>query len=197
MRSTITLCRAGSPMRVPPSFTNSAATPSFAPSSFTRAMNAGGKLYSRPQRRPTFFIFVSCKGLVGLPRLLSTSVHRMRRRSARLGHPTPRFRNQVAHDGLHVSRFLVHAQLAVCARAFIHDGVNIFNRAPATEVVHHIIHKFQQFGNQLPHRHFLFLAEVDQLSLDSVSCRPPFVFLDQTAPVKPPAHVALVQPVQL
>src|SRR6266478_366332 len=34
-------------------------------------------------------------------------------------------------------------------------------------------------------------------STDSVSCRSPFVFFDQRAPVQPPAHIALVEPVQL
>ena len=37
-------------------FNYSAATPADFPSWFTLAMNAGGKLYSRPQRRPTFFM---------------------------------------------------------------------------------------------------------------------------------------------
>jgi hypothetical protein len=46
-------------MRVPPSFTNSAVTPSFAPKVFTRSMNAGGKLNSRPHNSPTFFIVLA------------------------------------------------------------------------------------------------------------------------------------------
>src|SRR5579862_4679717 len=56
MRSTITLYSAASPIFVPPSFTNSAVTPSFFPSPFTRSINAGGKLNSRPHINPTFAI---------------------------------------------------------------------------------------------------------------------------------------------
>src|SRR5215470_1168622 len=56
MRSTITLYSAGSFILVPPSFTNSAATPSFLPISFTRAKNAGGNAYSRPHSNPIFFM---------------------------------------------------------------------------------------------------------------------------------------------
>src|ERR1700732_3175996 len=59
MRSTMTLYFAGSSMRVPPSFTNSAVTPSFAPKVLTRSINAGGKLNSRPHNSPTFFIVLA------------------------------------------------------------------------------------------------------------------------------------------
>src|SRR5215467_5093710 len=44
----------GSFIFVPPSFTKSAVTPSFFPSSFTFSINAGGKLNSRPHSKPTF-----------------------------------------------------------------------------------------------------------------------------------------------
>src|SRR5439155_12857011 len=91
MRSTITLYLAGSPMRVPPSFTNSAATPSFLPSSFTRTIKAGGKLYSRPQRRPIFFICALLPGSCGItlrdpvnsPRAPRKGAARSRRRGSR------------------------------------------------------------------------------------------------------------------
>ena len=46
---------AGSFMRVPPSLTNSAETPSALPSWLTRAMNAGGKLYSAPAQQTDLF----------------------------------------------------------------------------------------------------------------------------------------------
>src|SRR6266700_5512181 len=111
MRSTMTLYSAGSPMRVPPSFTNSAATPSFLPSSFTRTINAGGKLYSRPQRRPTFFMFVLLSGASGAASLANASVHCVRRRSPRLGHSGAGFGDQVAPDGRLFSYLLEDSQL--------------------------------------------------------------------------------------
>src|SRR3989442_742834 len=197
MRSTMTLYSAGSPMRVPPSFTNSAATPSFLPSSFTRTINAGGKLYSRPQRRPTFFIFVLLSGASGAASLPSASVHGVRRRSPRLGHSGAGFGDQVAHDGLQVAGFMEDAQLAVRARAFVHDRVDILNGAPAAQVVHDVVHEFEQFGNELAHGHFGFLAKVDEFSIDAVTRRAPLVFFDECAPVKAPTDVALVQAVEL
>src|SRR5467141_3527428 len=178
MRSTMTLYRAGSPIRVPPSFTNSAVTPSLAPSVLTRAINAGGKLYSLPQRRPTFFMFVLLGG-------------------ARLSDASACFGNKVPDHRLQVTRLLVHAQLPVRAGAFVHDRVDIFDRAAAAQVVDDVVHQFQQFGNQLVHGHFGFLAEVDQFSIDAVSRRAPLIFFDQCAPVQPPAQIALVEAVQL
>src|SRR3954462_5454707 len=52
MRSTMTEYFGSSVIFVPPHFTISPLIPCRAPFSFTLAMNAGGKLYSRPTRRP-------------------------------------------------------------------------------------------------------------------------------------------------
>src|SRR5215467_4335199 len=119
MRSTMTLYFADSPMRVPPSFTNSAATPSFLPSSFTRTMNAGGKLYSRPQRRPTFFICVLLYGTCGNFARAAPSIHRVRGRSAWLGYAGARLGHQVAYYGFQIARLLIDSQLPVGACAFL------------------------------------------------------------------------------
>src|SRR5713226_7195678 len=154
MRSTMTLYSAGSPMRVPPSFTNSAATPSFLPSSFTRTINAGGKLYSRPQRRPTFFICVLLPGTCRTASLVIVSIHSVRGGSAWLGHAGAGLRNQMAHHRFQVTGLLKDPQLPVGARAFFQDGVDIFDGAAAPEVIHDVIHEFQQFRDELPHRHF-------------------------------------------
>src|SRR5215470_2818644 len=147
MRSTITLYFAGSPMRVPPSFTNSAATPSFFPSSFTRTMNAGGKLYSRPQRSPTFFICVLLSGNDWIARSASASIHCVCGRSARLGHARPRLCNQMPYHGFQIARFPVNSQLPVRARAFFQDGVHVLHGAAATKVVDHVVHQFEQLRN--------------------------------------------------
>src|SRR5260370_40005991 len=134
MRSTITLYFAGSAIRVPPSFTNSAATPSFLPSSFTRTINAGGKLYSRPQRRPTFFICVLLPGTCRTASLVIVSIHSVRGRSAWLGHAGAGFRDQMAHHRFQVTRFLKDPQLPVRTRALFQDGVHIFDGAPPPQL---------------------------------------------------------------
>src|SRR5215467_13044839 len=138
MRSTITLYFAGSPMRVPPSFTNSATTPSFLPSSFTRTINAGGKLYSRPQRRPTFFICLLLSGTCGTALCALASIHCVRGRSARLRHSATGLRNQMTHHGLQVTRLSINSQLPIRARAFLQDGVDVFDGTAASQVVHHV-----------------------------------------------------------
>src|SRR5437870_1124909 len=67
---------------VPPSFTISAVTPSLAPSFLTRSIKAGGKLYSRPQRRPTVFMFVLLSGTASLS-IAVNSPHVLRKCAAR------------------------------------------------------------------------------------------------------------------
>src|SRR5258708_8878020 len=162
MRSTITRYSAGSPMRVPPSFTNSAATPSFLPSSFTRTMNAGGKLYSRPQRRPTLIMCVLLNGNSRVaPAVPLSSVHRVRRRSARRGNAGARFCHQMTDDRLQIARLLVCAQLAFRPGAFIQNRVNVLDGAVASELLPDILHQLQQFGDQLQHGYFRFLPKID------------------------------------
>src|SRR6266513_279102 len=195
MRSTMTLYRAGSPMRVPPSFTISAVTPSRAPSFLTRSIKAGGKLYSRPQRRPTVFMFVLLSGNGFAFR--RPSIHRMCRGSARLGYARARFGNQMPDHRLQVAGLLIYAQLPVRAGAFVHDRVCIFDGAAAAQIIDDVIHKFQRFGNQLAHGHFGFLAEVNEFSINTVARRSPLVLFDDRAAVQPPAHVGLVEAVQL
>ncbi len=75
--------------------------------------------------------------------------------------------------------------------------MDIFDGAAAAQVIHDVIHQFQQFGNQLAHGHFGFLAEIDHLSIDAVPRRAPLVLFDEGAPVKAPAYIALVEAVQL
>src|SRR2546422_128423 len=192
MRSTITLYFAGSPMRVPPSFTNSAATPSFLPSSFTRTIKAGGKLYSRPQRRPTFFICVLLQEPVGLPRSTIASIHGVCGRSAWLSHAGAGLRNQMAHYRFQVARLLKDPQLPVRARAFFQDGVDIFDGAAAPEFTHNITHESKKSRNYLPHRPSRFFAKIDLFPSDPGARRAPFFLFDQRPPVKPPTHIAFV-----
>src|SRR5438552_4894621 len=180
-------------MRVPPSFTNSAVTPSLTPSFFTRSINAGGKLYSRPQSRPTVFMFVLLSGSCGTASFATPLIHGVCRRSTRLGDASARFGNQVPHHRFQIARFLIDAQLPVRTGAFAHDRVYVLDRTAAAQVIDDVIHQFQQFGNQLAHGHFGFLAKVDQLSFDAVARRAPLVLLDERAPVEPPAHIALVK----
>src|SRR2546421_12657175 len=141
MRSTITLSSGGSFNFVPPSFTNSAATPSFFPTSFTRARNAGGNAYSLPHSSPTFFMVLLLRNLA--PELLEGSIHRARRCLSRFRHRAFCLRHDVPYDGLQIAGLLKHAHLPLRARSFVHDRVHVLHRAAAAEIVHHVIHEFQ------------------------------------------------------
>src|SRR5215470_16074436 len=156
-------------MRVPPSFTNSPATPCGLPSWFTRARNAGGNAYSRPQSSPTM--------CMATPKVVFDSrlVDRVRRALARLDHPAPGLGDDVAHHGFEVAGLAKDPQLAFRAGALAQDGLHVVDGAAASEFVHHVVDQLQQLGNQPLHRHFLFLAEVDQLALDPVPRGAPLV----------------------
>src|SRR6266705_2147094 len=134
---------------------------------------------------------------VGMPGLRLPSIHSVRGGSPRLGDTCARFGNKVPDYRFQVARFLIYAQLPVRAGAFVHDGVHVFDGAAAAQVIDDVIHEFQQFGNQLAHGHFGFLAEVDQFSINAVSRRSPLVLFDERAAVQPPTHIALVEAVEL
>src|SRR6202790_461649 len=195
-------------------------------------MNAGGKLYSRPQRRPTFFIKRSygtkgpkipawlrrvrkntksvssgakahlpagtCVGVEAATPKHPTRplVYRVGRRGSRLDHAAAGFLDQVFDDRSQVAGFLVDAELAFGARAFIQNGVDVFDGAAAAQIVHHVFYKLEQLGGKLAHGHFRFFADIDEFALDAVARGAPFIFFDQRAAVQPEAHVSGVQAVQ-
>ena len=70
--------------------------------------------------------------------------------------------------------------------------MNVFDSAAASQVVHDVVHQFQQFRNQLPHVHFGFFAEVNQLAIDTVARRAPFILFNERTPIQPPALVVRV-----
>src|SRR3954462_9600777 len=120
MRSTMTEYFGSSVIFVPPHFTISPLIPCRAPFSFTLAMNAGGKLYSRPTRRPTglgaldigLIFFVPCcsvlfrgtgrsvlfRGLAGFAAAINARA---------------RFSDNVTHDRLQVPRVVEHCELLI------------------------------------------------------------------------------------
>src|ERR1700730_9832297 len=206
MRSTMTRYSASSFILVPPSLTNSAATPSALPSWFTRARNAGGKLYSRPQRRPTFFIMCSQRnstcGVTTTEKAavscrITDSIHSVHRGGPRLHHSAAVLFHKVFHDSLQVARFLIDAELPLGAGALVQNGVHILDGAAAPQLIDRVSHEPQQLGSELAHGHFRLFAKVDQLAFDPVACRAPLVLFDERATIQPETHVSLIEPMQL
>src|SRR5882672_8348041 len=92
---------------------------------------------------------------------------------------------------------MINAELAVGAGSHLHNLTNVTYFCPGIELVEYVIDKGQVFLQQLAHRNFLLLAEVDNLSVDAVAGRPPLVFHDQSAAVEAEALVLLVELVEL
>src|SRR5580700_1502869 len=118
-------------------------------------------------------------------------------RGSLLNHASAGFFHQMFDDGPQVVGFLIDAELAFGTGALVQDGVNVFDGAATPKVVDYIVHKLEQFGRQLAHRYFGFLAEVDQLAFDAIARRTPFVLLNERAAVEAETHVPGVQAVQL
>src|SRR6476646_7080514 len=115
MRSTMTAYSAGSSIFVPPSVTRSALIPCSLPMAFTRSINAGGKLYSRPHNSPIF---------------IASPSHHPKPHS---GHPhgrRTRFRHDVLHHRAQIVGLAIDAQLAIRARAVAQDGVHVVHVLP-------------------------------------------------------------------
>src|SRR5260370_40034752 len=68
-------------------------------------------------------------------------------------------------------------QLAISAGAAFKNLVNIFKLLAASEIVNHIVNEGEQFENQITHRHFDLLAEVDELAIQTPPNGSPFVLL--------------------
>src|SRR4051794_18458450 len=165
MRSTMTEYFGSSVIFVPPHFTISPLIPCRAPFSLTLAMNAGGKLYSRPTRRPTglgaldigFIFFVPCcsvlfRGLAGFAATIDARA---------------RFSDDVTDDRLQVPGIAEHRELLIRAGAFAQDRVHVLNGLAAPQFVDHIVDKLQQLQREQAHRHLRTFAEIDQLSVNA------------------------------
>src|SRR4051812_5279762 len=92
-----------------------------------------------------------------------------------------------------IAGLFVDAKLAFRAGALVQNRVYIFDGAAAAEIVDYIVHEFKEFGGELAHGYFGFLAEIDQLAFDAVTRGAPFIFLDEGAAIQTEAHVAGVQ----
>src|SRR5215203_5593378 len=178
MRSTMTAYRAGSSIGVPPSVTISAVTPCSRPRVFTRSMNAGGKLYSRPQSNPIFIRQPSRTNqwqASALPhRTMASGAHH---RGTRLVHHMP-------HDGPQVARFPEHRELPIGAGPVPQNRVHVFHVSTAPQLVDDVVHELQQLQRERPHGHFHLLAEVDQHPVDPPPRGAPLVLVDERAPIQ-------------
>src|SRR6185503_13884791 len=63
--------------------------------------------------------------------------------------------------------------------------------------IEHVVNNVEQLQNQVAHRHFLLLTEIDHLAVETPTHCAPLVFLNQHAPVKAETEVLFNQHVEL
>src|SRR4029077_4443082 len=102
----------------------------------------------------------------------------------------------MSNDGLQVAGLLIDPQLAFRAGTVLENGVNVFDGAAAAEIVHDVIHKFEELKSELAHGDFSLFAEINQLALNAVASGAPLVLFDQCTAVETIALIALVKPVE-
>ena len=98
---------------------------------------------------------------------------------------------------LQILRLLEDLELALGTATVLQHRVDVFDLAAAVEFVEHIVHELEILEHQLARRHFLFLAEVDQLAVQAVAGGAPLVLHDQGAAVHAEPLVPRMQLVQL
>ena len=69
-------------------------------------------------------------------------------------------------DCLKIASLLIDAQLALGAGAVFQNGMDVFDRTAAAEIVHNIIDKIKKLESEVPHGNFSLFAEVDELALE-------------------------------
>jgi hypothetical protein len=49
----------------------------------------------------------------------------------------------------------------------------------ATQIIEHVINKFEQLVQQYPGAYFLFFSEIDQPAINAIPAGAPFIFIDK------------------
>src|ERR1041385_4999758 len=73
----------------------------------------------------------------------------------------------------------------------------MFDLFPRAEFIHNLIDESQKFTNEIANRHFLAFAEIDHLSVESVTHGAPFVLFDQHLVMEPESQIVIEQSVEL
>ena len=103
---------------------------------------------------------------------------------------------QMFHDGLQATGLLENLQLPLRAGAVAQNAMNALDGVAASEIVHDIIHKFQNLERQIAHGNFDALAKINQLAVEAPTHGAPFIFFDQRARIEPEPKIFRVQPMQ-
>src|SRR5207245_7926087 len=90
-----------------------------------------------------------------------------------------------------------HLQLAVRAAPTRQYRVDVLDRLPRAQLIHDIVDELDDLDRELSHRDLRLLAEVDQVAVDAIPNRSPFVLGDQSRHVLAKTEVACAELQQL
>src|SRR5215203_690926 len=101
------------------------------------------------------------------------------------GHVFHRIFDQHIDDGVKISAgFMENAELIVGRSSPFENRVDVLDLFARIELIDDVVDEIEQLADEILDRDFLLLAEVEQLSVEPVANRAPFVFLDEAAVIK-------------
>ena len=96
-----------------------------------------------------------------------------------------------------VAGLVPDAKLIVGGRSAVEDGVDVFDLFPRIERIKDIVYKVQKFADKVLDRHLFLLAEIEEHTVEAISDRAPFIFLNQPPMVQTEPQVFVYQDVKL
>lgn len=99
-------------------------------------------------------------------------------------HVFHRILDQHIDDGVEIAAgFFKNLQLLVGGGTSFEHRVDVLDLFSRIQRVNHLINEIKQLADEVLHRNFFLLAEVEQLAVKAVADRPPLVFEDKAAMV--------------
>src|SRR4051812_9075832 len=94
-------------------------------------------------------------------------------------------------------RLLPHTDLAIRARPFANDRLEVPDLSARAERIHDVIDELQELDREILHRYLDLFAEVDELRIHAAPHCAPLVLLDQARQVQAKALILLAKYEQL
>src|SRR5438105_15938938 len=144
---------------------------------------------------PIRAMLVATQKLVGSPGFERGASRSRTAPSARLiwDGVSDRLRREQLDHRTSVAAVLQDLQLAVRAGPLRQDRVDVLDRLPRAQLIHDIVDELDELDRELSHRDLRLLAEVDQVAVDAIPNRSPFVLGDQSRHVLAKTEVACAE----
>lgn len=99
--------------------------------------------------------------------------------------------NQAVYDSFDVACLAPDSKLVVRRSTSLKDSVDVPNLFARAQVVNNIVNEIQQFTDEITNWHFLSLAEINHLTIKTITHRTPLVLLDQHFVMEPKGQVLI------